>query len=72
MTKEAQILRRFGLSIRSRRNELGVTQMKLAELTGCSLQAIGNIERGQANPSLLMVYRISAALKVKPTYLLAH
>lgn len=38
--------------------------MKLAELVGCSLQAIGNIERGQANPSLIMVYRIAKALDV--------
>lgn len=58
------LLKKFGDAIRTRRGRLGMTQMKLAELTECSLQAIGNIERGQANPSLLMVYRISHALKI--------
>lgn len=53
-----------------RRSVCGITQMKLAELTECSLQAIGNIERGQANPSLIMVYRIADALEVSAKDLL--
>lgn len=64
MTNNSYLLKRFGESIRLRRNMHGVTQMKLAELIGCSLQAIGNIERGQANPSLIMVYRIAKALEI--------
>lgn len=70
MERKTVLLKKFGDAIRTRRNELGVTQMKLAELTGCSLQAIGNVERGQANPSLIMVYRISDALKTCPKDLL--
>lgn len=70
MIKSELILRRFGNAIKLRRYALGVTQMRLAELTGCSLQAIGNIERGQANPSLIMVYRISKALEIYPRDLL--
>jgi transcriptional regulator with XRE-family HTH domain len=64
------VLTKFGGAIRVRRYALGVTQMKLAELVGCSLQAIGNIERGQANPSLIMVYRIARALKICPKELI--
>lgn len=64
------MLIKFGGAIRLRRYALGVTQMKLAELVGCSLQAIGNIERGQANPSLIMVYRIARALKTCPKELI--
>jgi DNA-binding XRE family transcriptional regulator len=36
----------------------------LAELIDCSLNAIGNIERGTANPTLVMVYKIAKALNV--------
>lgn len=61
-----KILKRFGNKVRIHRNSLGISQMKLAELTGCSLQAIGNIERGRANPSLIMVYRLANALRLTP------
>lgn len=70
LSMQKNVLRKFGANIRARRYSLGLSQMKLAEIIGCSLQAIGNIERGQANPSILMVYRISKALKVSPKDLL--
>lgn len=64
MQENRVVLKRFGNAMRLRRSEKNITQMKLAELVGCSLQAIGNIERGQANPSLIMVYRIAEALDI--------
>lgn len=64
MGKEFGILKCFGERVRLRRGEQHISQMKLAELVGCSLNAIGNIERGQANPSLIMVYRIAQALDI--------
>lgn len=70
MMKKNVLLQKFGWSIRMRRYALGMTQMKLAELIGCSLQALGNIERGQANSSLVMVYRIANALQISPKDLL--
>lgn len=70
MHSKYKILKDFGNSIRVKRSACGVTQMKLAEKIGCSLQAIGNIERGHANPSLIMVYRIAYALKISPKDLL--
>lgn len=59
------VLKKFGIAIRVRRLELGITQMKLAELAECSLQAVGNLERGCANPSLLMVHKIAEALQMQ-------
>lgn len=56
------LLIKFGSKIRAKRYENRITQMQLAQKIGCSLQAIGNIERGQANPTLIMVYRIAKAL----------
>ena len=64
MQQDRTILKKFGDNIKLKRSHRNITQMKLAELVGCSLQAIGNIERGQANPSLIMVYRIAKALDV--------
>ncbi len=66
MTDRLTLLKKFGTKVRMRRFECNISQMKLAELVGCSLQAIGNIERGQANPSLIMLYRISDALQINP------
>lgn len=62
--KKDLLLRKFGALIRMKRVSLSLTQLKLAELAECSLQSIGNIERGRANVSLIMAYRISEALKV--------
>jgi XRE family transcriptional regulator, regulator of sulfur utilization len=62
MDRDTVLLMKFGSAMRARRYSRGMTQMKLAEKVGCSLQAIGNIERGQANPTLLMVYKIAMAL----------
>lgn len=41
-----------------------MTQEELALRTGVSRQTIMSIERGQTNPSVLLAYKISAALGV--------
>ena len=48
--------------IRKLRFERGMTQEELALRTGVSRQTIMSIERGQTNPSVLLAYKISAAL----------
>lgn len=68
--EEEHFLKKLGDEIRVRRGKKKITQLKLAELVGCSLQGMGNIERGQANPSVLMVYRIARALDVSVRELL--
>ncbi len=50
--------------IRRLRFEKGMTQEELALRTGVSRQTIMSIERGQTNPSVLLAYKISAALGV--------
>ncbi len=63
MQKE-RILKQVGVLIRVKRVRMRISQLTLAELAECSLNAIGNIERGKANVSLFMAYRIATALKV--------
>jgi len=48
--------------IRRLRFEKNMTQEELALRTGVSRQTIMSIERGQTNPSVLLAYKIAAAL----------
>jgi putative transcriptional regulator len=50
--------------IRRLRFEKNMTQEELALRTGVSRQTIMSIERGQTNPSVLLAYKIAAALSV--------
>ena len=50
-------------SIRRLRFERNMTQEELALRTGVSRQTIMSIERGQTNPSVLLAFKISAALE---------
>lgn len=49
-------------TIRRLRFERGMTQEELALRTGVSRQTIMSIERGQTNPSVLLAFKIAAAL----------
>ena len=49
-------------TIRKLRFDRGMTQEELALRTGVSRQTIMSIERGQTNPSVLLAYKIAAAL----------
>ncbi|MFA6039563.1 MAG: helix-turn-helix transcriptional regulator [Candidatus Peribacteraceae bacterium] len=54
-------------NIRRLRFERNMTQEELALRTGVSRQTIMSIERGRTNPSVLLAYKISAALEAPLT-----
>lgn len=54
----------FGKKIKSIRRAREITQEKLADLSGLSLQYIGEIERGRRNPSLTSIEQLSKALDI--------
>lgn len=56
--------RELGNRIRSRREELNLTQERLGELSGLHRTYIGHLERGEINPSLLNILKVAAALKI--------
>lgn len=60
----------FGMRVRRKRKEIGITQAKLAELCEVSVPFIGHIERGSRSPSLESLLTICQVLKVTPDYLL--
>lgn len=53
----------FGSAIRKRREALGLSQEKLAELADCHRNYIGNVERGEQNISIDMIIRLVKAIK---------
>ena len=50
--------------IRQYRQDKGLTQQELAELTGVTRQTINALENARYNPSLLLAYRITKVLGV--------
>ncbi len=63
-------LRRLGAAIKEARQELDLSQEKLAELAGLHRTYIGSIERGERNVSILNLLRIARALNVRVVELL--
>ena len=60
----SEIAKTIGQRIRNYRVGLGLSQEKLAELSGCHPTYIGQIERGEKNATMESVEKISAALNV--------
>ena len=52
------LLEKFGLAIRARREELGISQELLAELANLHRTYIGSIERGERNVSLKNIIKL--------------
>ena len=69
------LVNKIGEAIKSRRNELGITQPHLAELAKVSTNTLCKIERGQGNPSLEVLDKLAEVLgmelklEVKKQYL---
>ena len=54
----------FGRQVRRRREAAGLSQEELAERTGVSRNYVGMIERGETNPTLLVLHDLASALGV--------
>lgn len=55
----------LGADLAARRNELNLSQPRLAELSGVQQSEISRIERGVANPTLSTIDRLSRALGLR-------
>lgn len=60
----------FGNSVRRLREQKGLSQEALADLSHLHHTYIGGIERGERNIGLINLLRLSKALKVLPSELL--
>jgi transcriptional regulator with XRE-family HTH domain len=59
------IRERFGFAVKSRREELGLTQEEFADRAGVHRTYLSDIERGSRNVSLINIERIAAGLRLK-------
>ena len=60
----------FGKKIRTRREELGYTQVELAQKMQTSQPYISRLEKDSFNPSMSMIINIATALNISVDYLL--
>lgn len=60
----SEIAKAVGQRIRNYRTQLGFSQEKLAELSGCHPTYIGQLERGEKNATIESIEKIAIALDV--------
>jgi len=60
----SEIAKHIGNRIRNYRMQLGYSQERLAEISGCHPTYIGQVERGEKNPTLESIEKIASALRV--------
>ena len=60
----SEITKSVGQRIRNYRMKLGLSQEKLAEMSGCHPTYIGQVERGEKNATLESIEKIAAALNI--------
>lgn len=69
---QSAFLKHVGRNIRRLRRESNISQEELARLAKIDRSHIGRIERGEINATLLMLERISKALKTNVNSFVAH
>lgn len=69
--RESDILDRFGVRLRMRRQELGLTQESLALKIRVDRTYISGLERGTRNPTLIVLDRVASGLEMTMSDLLA-
>lgn len=70
MMNPHHIKQAFGQALKTLRINSGLSQEKLAELADLHRTYLGDVERGERNISLVNMWRIAHALRVKLTDLI--
>jgi len=65
------LLLEIGAHVRQRREQLGLSQMKLANRAHVHCNAVGRLERGIYNPAVIVLCAIAAALNTTASKLVA-
>ena len=60
-----KILEKFGKTLKRKRREANYSQEKKKKKLGIHRTYMSFLERGQRNPSLIMLFKISRVLKIK-------
>ena len=64
--RNEQLIKQFGLEVRRRRLEGGLSQEDFAEISGLHRTYVSGIERGDRNPTIDIVFQIAQALRCSP------
>lgn len=64
MPQEKEKINRFGQSLRKARLAAGLTQEELADRADLDRSYIGGVERGERNPTLVVIEKIAEGLGV--------
>lgn len=64
-TEDVPVSALIGSALAEARSDCGITQKKLAELSGVDQSDISKIERGAANPSVSTIGRLAEAMDLK-------
>lgn len=67
-----KLARHIGKTLRNIRNERGLNLQELAAMTDVSTLTLGKIERGEANPSLTIIWKIANGLSIPISALLVE
>jgi len=59
----------FGAHMRELRNQKGFSQESFANKCGIHRTYVGGVERGERNPTLITILKISSALDIHPSEL---
>ncbi len=68
-SEAARLLRAFGLAVRRRRKELGLSPERFAFDAEIDRTYVSGVERGVRNPTVKMVAKLAAALQTRPSRL---
>lgn len=72
MAERSQAHLALGRALRELRVGRGISQERLAQLSGMDRTYVGGIERGERNPSYANLRRLAIALELPPSRLLAR
>ena len=72
MTRKSIDSVRFGDAVRKARGQAGLTQEDLADRSGLDRSYVGGIERGERNPTLAVIVKLSTGLGIELDELFEH
>jgi len=65
MQPRSAVARQFGKAVKELRLKKGMTQQQLADACGLDISYVGQIERGQRNPTLGVMQGLASVLRVR-------
>ncbi len=64
-TNDRMVRLAFGRSLRAARNRRGLTQQGLADRANLTMNYVFRLEKGERNPTLLILHDLAKALQVR-------